>query len=76
MKIQFDKLENVANQISREFEVMDGDNCIYLRFGYWDRLAIEKFKSLKETFSRFIINEILVDDDDDCGTLWMYQIKD
>jgi hypothetical protein len=53
-------------------QVMGGSNDIYLRFGYWGRVNVQK---LQEIIGQSI--KVVEDDDydDDCGTLFMYRLK-
>ena len=71
-KIDFKTLEKINNEIG-EFEigqVWGGDNDVYLRFGYWKRVDVNK---LNEILGH--LNEVREDDDfdDDCG--WQYSYK-
>jgi hypothetical protein len=51
---------------------MGGSNDIYLRFGYWQRVNVQK---LQEIIGQSI--KVVEDDDydDDCGNLFMYRLK-
>jgi hypothetical protein len=53
-------------------QVMGGSNDMYLRFGYWRRVNLQK---LQDLIGRGI--EVVEDDiyDDDCGTLYSYKLK-
>ena len=53
-------------------QVMGGSNDIYLRFGYWQRVNVQK---LQEIIGQSI--KVVEDDDydDDCGNLFMYRLK-
>ncbi len=58
-----------------EFEigqVMGGGNPIYLRFGYWRRINVDKLKAALGPAFDVEENDI---DDDDCGTLYSYRLK-
>jgi hypothetical protein len=68
------KLKEIESELGN-FEikqVMGGSNDIYLRFGYWDRVNVQK---LQEIIGQSI--KVVEDDDydDDCGTLFMYRLK-
>jgi hypothetical protein len=68
------KLKEIESELGN-FEikqVMGGSNDIYLRFGYWRRVNVQK---LQEIIGQSI--KVVEDDDydDDCGTLFMYRLK-
>lgn len=68
------KLKEIESELGN-FEikqVMGGSNDIYLRFGYWNRVNVQK---LQEIIGQSI--KVVEDDDydDDCGTLFMYRLK-
>ena len=64
-------------QIQAEFGKYNVDNVVgttqmFLRFGYWQRVDVNKLQSiLGDTIS--VIEDNL--DDDDCGTLFSYKFK-
>jgi hypothetical protein len=64
-------------QIQAEFGKYNVDNVVgtnqmFLRFGYWKRVDVNKLQSiLGDTIS--VIEDNL--DDDDCGTLFSYKLK-
>jgi len=64
-------------QIQAEFGKYNVDNVVgttqmFLRFGYWQRVDLNKLQSiLGDTIS--VIEDNL--DDDDCGTLFSYKFK-
>jgi len=71
-KIDFKTLEKINNEIG-EFEIgqtYGGDNPVYLRFGYWKQVDVNK---LNEILGH--LNEVKEDEDfdDDCG--WQYSYK-
>lgn len=47
------------------------DKHIYLRFGYWKKVSIDKLQSMLSPFNLVTENDL---DDDDCGTLYSYKI--
>jgi hypothetical protein len=68
------KLKEIEAQLG-EFEikqVMGGSNDVYLRFGYWDRVSIQK---LQEIIGQSI--KVVEDDDydEDCGYKFHYLLK-
>ena len=73
-KIDFKTLEKINKEFG-EFElgqVWGGSNSVYFRFGYWQRVDVNK---LNEILGH--LNEVIEDDldDDDCGTLWSYKLQ-
>jgi hypothetical protein len=68
------KLKEIESELGN-FEikqVMGGSNDIYLRFGYWNRVNVQK---LQEIIGQSI-NVVEDDDyDDDCGYKFSYRLK-
>jgi hypothetical protein len=64
-------------QIQAEFGKYNVDNVVgttqmFLRFGYWKRVDVNKLQSiLGDTIT--VVEDNL--DDDDCGTLFSYKLK-
>jgi hypothetical protein len=64
-------------QIQAEFGKYNVDNVVgttqmFLRFGYWQRVDVNKLQSiLGDTIT--VVEDNL--DDDDCGTLFSYKLK-
>ena len=57
-----------------EFEigqVMGGSNSVYLRFGYWRRIDVNKLQAMLGPAFDVVEDDI---DDDDCGTLYSYKL--
>ena len=53
-------------------QVMGGSNDVYLRFGYWSRVDVQKLQEIIGAG----INVVEDDDwDDDCGYQFMYRLK-
>jgi hypothetical protein len=68
------KLKEIENELG-SFEikqVMGGSNDVYLRFGYWKRIDIQK---LQEIIGHSI--KVVEDDDydEDCGYKFHYLLK-
>jgi hypothetical protein len=53
-------------------QVMGGSNDMYLRFGYWRRVNLQKLQDLIGGGIEVVEDDI---DDDDCGTLYSYKLK-
>jgi hypothetical protein len=53
-------------------QVMGGSNDMYLRFGYWQPISSGR---LQEILGSSIKVEEDTIDDDDCGTLYCYKLK-
>ena len=47
---------------------------ITLRFGYWQKVDFEGLQELLPHYCK--VTENIVDEDDDCGTLYNYNITD
>ena len=71
-KIDFKTLEKINNEIG-EFEIgqtSGGGNPVYLRFGYWKQVDLNKLNEILGHLNRVVEDE---DYDDDCG--WQYSYK-
>ena len=71
-KIDFKTLEKINNEIG-EFEVgqtFGGGNPIYLRFGNWKQVDVDKLNEILNP-----LNQVKEDEwyDDDCGYQYNYQ---
>ena len=53
-------------------QVMGGSNDVYLRFGYWRRVNLQKLQNLIGGGIDVVEDDIY---DDDCGTLYSYKLK-
>jgi len=74
MRIDSDTLVLIRSEFG-EFDlsqVMGGSNDVYLRFGYWRRVNLQKLQELVGCGIRVVEDDI---DDDDCGTLYSYKLK-
>jgi hypothetical protein len=74
MRIDGDTLVLIRSEFG-EFDisqVMGGSNDMYLRFGYWRRVNLNKLQELVGSGIRVVEDDI---DDDDCGTLYSYKLK-
>jgi hypothetical protein len=74
MRIDGDTLVLIRSEFG-EFDlsqVMGGSNDVYLRFGYWRRVNLQKLQELVGAGIRIVEDDI---DDDDCGTLYSYKLK-
>jgi hypothetical protein len=74
MRIDGDTLVLIRSEFG-EFDlsqVMGGSNDVYLRFGYWRRVNLQKLQELVGGGIRVVEDDI---DDDDCGTLYSYKLK-
>ena len=75
MRISIETLKKIEAEFG-EFDISQvygGSNDVYLRFGYWDRINIEK---LQEILGSSIVIEEEDDYDDDCGYKFMYTLHD
>jgi len=53
-------------------QVCGGSNDVYLRFGYWRKVNLQKLQELVGSGILVVEDDI---DDDDCGTLYSYKLK-
>lgn len=75
MRLSIKTLKRIESEFG-EFDisqVLGGDNGIYLRFGYWDQVAIG---ALQEIIGTSIVVEEDSDYDDNCGSKYMYRLFD
>ena len=73
-KIDFKTLEKINNEIG-EFEIgqtYGGGNPVYLRFGYWKQVDLNKLNEILGHLNRVVEDE---DYDDDCGWQYSYKLK-
>ena len=79
MRIDYSTLKKVAKEFGQDFQIEAGNEhgsnrlTYMLRFGYWGQVDIEKLKSIFEPL--FFTVTISEWDDDDCGWLYSYYIK-
>jgi hypothetical protein len=73
--IDFETLEKIKNEFGtfQVGQVIGGSNDVYLRFGYWNRVDVQK---LQEMVGNGNIVREDDDYDDDCGYLFSYKILD
>jgi hypothetical protein len=73
-KLSSKKVVELAAEFG-EFEigqVMGGSNSVYLRFGYWRRVDIEKLQKMLGAGFTVVEDD---DFDDDCGWKYSYKLK-
>ena len=73
-KIDFKTLEKI-NETFGSFDigqVMGGGNPVYLRFGYWNKIDVQKLQEILGHRNQVIENDIY---DDDCGFQYSYLLK-
>ena len=74
MRIDSDTLVLIRSEFG-EFDVsqvIGGSNAIYLRFGYWRRVNLQKLQDLIGGGIEVVEDDL---DDDDCGTLYSYKLR-
>lgn len=54
-------------------QVCGGSNDVYLRFGYWEKVDVQKLQNIVDVEGVRITEDDLYDDD--CGYLWSYKVK-
>ena len=70
-KIDFKTLEKINNEIG-EFDLgqVGGSKDVYLRFGYWRQVDIDKLNNILTPMNRVEEDSIY---DDDCGDQFSYK---
>ena len=53
-------------------QVWGGSNDVYLRFGYWSRVDVQKLQEIVGNGIKVVEDD---DWDDDCGYQFMYRLK-
>ena len=74
MRIGYKKFKEIKKWYgSSDFEIGYDRDGLTLRFGYWQKVDFEGLQQILPDY--FEITENLVDEDDDCGSLYNYIIK-
>jgi hypothetical protein len=75
MRLDIKTLKKVENEFGTFdiSQILGGSNDVYLRFGYWNQVAIGK---LQEIIGTSIVVKEDSDYDDDCGNRYMYRLFD
>ena len=74
MRIDADTLVLIRSEFG-EFDlsqVIGGSNDVYLRFGYWRKVNLQKLQYLIGGGIEVVEDDL---DDDDCGTLYSYKLR-
>lgn len=71
MRLDFKYFKRIKKQFG-DYEIAASDNSLQLRFGYWDSIDMEILSDILPAY--FMVDEELVDDDSDCGPLYVYNI--
>ena len=74
MRIDADTLVLIRSEFGEYdiSQVVGGSNDVYLRFGYWRRVNLQKLQDLIGSSIQVVEDDL---DDDDCGTLYSYKLK-
>jgi hypothetical protein len=74
MRIDADTLVLIRSEFGEYdiSQVVGGSNDVYLRFGYWRRVNLQKLQDLIGSSIQVVEDDL---DDDDCGTLWSYKLR-
>ena len=73
-KIDFSTLQKINEEFGN-FEigqVWGGGNSVYFRFGYWNRIDVNKLNEILGNLHTAVEDDIY---DDDCGYLFSYKLK-
>jgi hypothetical protein len=73
MRIDADTLVLIRSEFG-EYDISQvvGFPDVYLRFGYWRRVNLQKLQDLIGSSIQVVEDDL---DDDDCGTLWSYKLR-
>jgi hypothetical protein len=73
MRIDADTLVLIRSEFG-EYDISQvvGFPDVYLRFGYWRRVNLQKLQDLIGSGIQVVEDDL---DDDDCGTLWSYKLR-
>jgi hypothetical protein len=74
MRIDADTLVLIRSEFGEYdiSQVVGGSNDVYLRFGYWRRVNLQKLQDLIGSSIQVVEDDLY---DDDCGTLWSYKLR-
>jgi hypothetical protein len=74
MRIDADTLVLIRSEFGEYdiSQVVGGSNDVYLRFGYWRRVNLQKLQDLIGSSIQVVEDDL---DDDDCGTLYSYKLR-
>jgi hypothetical protein len=74
MRIDADTLVLIRSEFGEYdiSQVVGGNNDVYLRFGYWRRVNLQKLQDLIGSSIQVVEDDL---DDDDCGTLYSYKLR-
>ena len=74
MRIGYKKFKEIRKWYgSSDFEIGYDTYALTLRFSYWKSVDLDGLKKILPDY--LTITENIVDEDDDCGTLYNYTIK-
>jgi hypothetical protein len=74
MRIDIATLKKIESELGNFdiSQVWGGSNDVYLRFGYWGRVDVEKLQEIVGNGVKVVEDD---DYDDDCGYQFMYRLK-
>jgi hypothetical protein len=74
MRIDADTLVLIRSEFGEYdiSQVVGGNNDVYLRFGYWRRVNLQKLQDLIGSSIQVVEDDLY---DDDCGTLYSYKLR-
>lgn len=75
MRLDIETLKKVENEFGTfdVSQILGGSNDVYLRFGYWKKVDVDK---LQEILGTSIIIKEDTDYDGDCGNQYIYRLFD
>tara|TARA_R100000008_G_C3585973_1_gene172308 strand:- start:2606 stop:2893 length:288 start_codon:yes stop_codon:yes gene_type:complete len=72
MRLEFKTLKKINKELG-SFEISGDGKGLSFRFGYWSEIDMDTLQKILPY--GWVIDEELVDDDDDCGRLYCYNIR-
>ena len=75
MRLGYKKFKEIKKWYgSSDFEIGYDTNALKIRFGDWNSVDLDGLKKIIPDY--LTVTENLVDEDDDCGALYNYEISD
>ena len=74
MRIDIKTLKKINKEFGPYEIGSDGQDKLYFRFGYWEYIESTKLAALLPAYLN--VQAQLVDEDSDCGALWVYNVWD
>ena len=74
MRLSLDTIKKIETEFGNFdiSQVIGGSNDVYLRFGYWNSVSAAKLQEIVGSSTKVVEDSI---EDDDCGVLYSYKLK-